>query len=70
MNIQIEPHTLQRAEERGTNMQKLELFRNKDKKSPPKAIGRQKQRFSLSTRNGLVNITSKNESKWSMWKRV
>jgi len=59
MKIQIEPHTLQRAEERGTNIEEIQIVLEQEQTFPREEIGKQKQRCFPSKKNDLANITKK-----------
>ncbi len=63
MKIQMEPHPLQRAEVRGTDIEEIQIVLEDGTEIMPEGIGRQEQRYSLSKENDLANITKKNELK-------
>lgn len=59
MKIQIEPHTLQRAEERGTNIEEIRIVLEQGTEIPARETERRKQRFLLSRRKDLADFMRK-----------
>ena len=59
MKIQIEPHTLQRAEERGTNIEEIQIVIEKGTEIPARGNRKAKAKVFLSKKNDWENITKK-----------
>jgi hypothetical protein len=63
MEIVIEPHTLKRAEERGTNAEEIKTVLEEGVEIPARGNRKAKARSLFSNENALESITRRNESK-------
>lgn len=61
MEIQIDPHTLERAEERGTDEEEIKDVINSGTPIPAKHVVWEKLKSMISNRNGTISFTSKRE---------
>lgn len=66
MKVQIDPHTLERAEERGTDEDEIKDVIKQDLLFPLN-MGRQEElKFMISRENDTANIMNKRELRYSM----
>jgi len=65
MEIQIDPHALERAEERGTNGEEIRDVINTGLRVPARGGAREKLRSMSLNRRDTGSITSRSESKSS-----
>jgi len=70
MDIKIEPHTLERAKERGTGMDEIQDVLEYGTEFSARGTEEAKQRFTSSSASVLENTTSTNASKLSMRKKT
>ena len=69
MKIQIDPHTLERAEERGTEVltkMRSKMWSIQDSPSQPNMGKQEKRRFMNSSKTVLINIMKKNGLRYFM----
>ena len=66
MKVQIDPHTLERAEERGTNEDEIKDVIKTGFAISAKYGGQEKLKFMISRENDTANIMNKRELRYSM----